>query len=127
MRRRLYICIPMFVAAAALLVYSLRDAEGFQRIWRYFAWANQTLSVFTLWAVTIWLVRERGRFSSLVPLLPALLMTAVCTSYICVEPKGGLGLGLQYAGPIAVGAAVVSLVWFALWKRKYEQTGRIRA
>ena len=59
--------------------------------------------------------------------LAFLLMTAVCTSYICVEPKGGLGLGLQYAGPIAVGAAVVGLVWFALWKRKYEQTGRIRA
>ena len=51
-------------------------------------------------------------------LLPALLMTAVCTSYICVEPKGGLNMGLQYAYPIAVGAALVALVWFIVWKRK---------
>lgn len=27
MRRRLYICIPMFVAAIGLLLYSLRDAN----------------------------------------------------------------------------------------------------
>ncbi len=53
MRRRLYICIPMFVVAIGLLLYSLRDANGFNMIWRYFAWANQTLAVFTLWAITV--------------------------------------------------------------------------
>ena len=52
MRRRLYICIPMFLVAISLLLYSLRDKDGFDMIWRYFAWANQTLSVFTLWAIT---------------------------------------------------------------------------
>ena len=55
MRRRLYICIPMFVLAIGLLLYSLRDANGFNMIWRYFAWANQTLAVFTLWAITVFL------------------------------------------------------------------------
>lgn len=52
-RRRLYICIPMFLAAIALLLYSMEDAAGFDMIWRYFAWSNQTLSVFTLWAITV--------------------------------------------------------------------------
>ena len=56
MRRRLYICIPMFAVAIGLLLYSLRDADGFNMIWRYFAWANQTLAVFTLWAITVYLV-----------------------------------------------------------------------
>ena len=103
----------------------MRDADGFQLIWRYFAWANQTLSVFTLWAVTVWLARERRGLSFLVTLLPALLMTAVCTSYICVEPKGGLDLGLQYACPIAVGAALVALLWFGIWKKKAGRITRI--
>ena len=116
-RRRLYICVPMFITATALLIYSLRDADGFQIIWRYFAWANQTLSVFTLWAVTVWLVRERARFSFCLTLFPALFMTAVCTSYICVAPEG-LGLGTQYAGPIAAGVAIVAFAWFAVWKAK---------
>ena len=63
MRRRLYICIPMFLVAISLLLYSLRDKDGFDMIWRYFAWANQTLSVFTLWAITVYLVREKkGRY-----------------------------------------------------------------
>ena len=35
MRRRLYICIPMFAVAIGLLLYSLRDADGFNKIWRY--------------------------------------------------------------------------------------------
>lgn len=52
-KRRLVICIPLFVVASALLIYSLRDADGFQVIWRYFAWANQTLAVFTLWTITV--------------------------------------------------------------------------
>lgn len=122
-RSRLYICIPMFVVATALLIYSLRDADGFQIIWRYFAWANQTLSVFTLWAVTVWLVRERARFRFCITLLPALFMTAVCTSYICVAPEG-LNLGLQNAGLIAMGVAIVAFVWFNIWKAKYEKLRR---
>ena len=121
-RRRLYICVPMFMAATALLIYSLRDADGFQVIWRYFAWANQTLSVFTLWAVTVWLARERARFSFCITLLPALFMTAVCASYICVAPEG-LGLGTQYAGLIAVCAAVVAFIWFVVWKSRERTKG----
>lgn len=112
--KRLYICVPMFVAAFGLLLYSLRDADGFQVIWRYFAWANQTLSVFTLWAITVWLVRTREGKSFLVTCIPALFMTAVCTSYICVAPEG-LGLGTSYVWPIAVGAAVVACIWFVTW------------
>ena len=53
MRRRLYICIPMFLAAIGLLLYSLRDKDGFDMIWRYFAWANQTFGL----SQCIWCVR----------------------------------------------------------------------
>lgn len=49
----------MFLAAIGLLLYSLRDAEGFNMIWRYFAWVNQTLAVFTLWALTVFLTLAR--------------------------------------------------------------------
>lgn len=56
------------LAAIGLLLYSLRDKDGFDMIWRYFAWANQTLSVFTLWAITVYLVREKKPyFLTLIP------------------------------------------------------------
>ena len=47
-RRRLYIAVPLFIASSLLLWYNIADANGFNVIWRYFGWANQTLSVFML-------------------------------------------------------------------------------
>lgn len=116
-RKRLYICVPMFLAAIGLLLYSLRDAAGFDLIWRYFAWSNQTLSVFTLWAVTVYLVKaKRGRFFY-VTYVPAMFMTAVCTTYICVAPEG-IGLAPGLSPYIAVAALVVAGVWFGVWYSK---------
>lgn len=123
MRRRLYICIPMFLAAIGLLLYSLQDKEGFDMIWRYFAWTNQTLSVFTLWAITVYLVREKGGHYYNITALPALFMTAVCVSYICVAPEG-LGLGEGYAMGIAVTTALVASIWFGRWRSKESKRGR---
>ena len=117
MRRRLYICIPMFAAAAGLLLYSLRDADGFQIIWRYFAWANQTLSVFTLWAVTVWLVRTKPGWTFGVTGVPAVFMTVVCTTYICVASEG-LRMGTGAIVPVSLVALGVTVGWFILWYRK---------
>lgn len=112
-RRRLYICVPMFLLAIGLLLYSLKDAEGFNRIWRYFAWANQTLAVFTLWAVTVFLAGAGKNYW--VTLLPALFMTCVCSTYLCIAPEGlGLPHGLSYAlGLVCTGAGAL---WFIGWK-----------
>ena len=114
MRRRLYICIPMFLVAIGLLLYSLRDKEGFDMIWRYFAWTNQTLSVFTLWAITVYLVREKKGHYFYVTYFPAIFMTAVCTTYICIAPEG-FGLGPQMALTIAILSVVVAAFWFNIW------------
>ena len=123
MRRRLYICVPMFTAAIALLLYSLRDADGFNTIWRYFAWANQTLSVFTLWAITVYLALARKPYW--ITLLPALFMTCVCTTYICIAPEGfGCSHPLSYAiGSVAV---LVAVIWFFTWLRKQKATAMIK-
>ena len=106
MRRRLYICIPMFVAAIGLLLYSLRDANGFNMIWRYFAWANQTLAVFTLWAITVYLAVSKKPY--VITLIPALFMTSVCSTYICIAPEG-LGLSHAISYYIGVGLSLIHI------------------
>ena len=118
--KRLYICVPMFLAAIGLLLYSLKDADGFDRIWRYFAWSNQTLSVFTLWAVTVYLVRERKGHIYYITYIPAMFMTAVCTTYICVAPEG-LGISPSASLYIALVALVVAATWFAVWHGKWKR------
>ena len=113
--KRLLICIPLFIITMGVLIYSLSDADGFKIIWRYFAWCNQTLSVFTLWAITVFLVRSRKNFY--IALIPALLMTLVCSTYICIAPEGlSLPHGLSYV--IGGACALAGLIWFIVWYRK---------
>ena len=115
MGKRLLICVPLFLITIGVLVYSLKDVEGFKIIWRYFAWCNQTLSVFTLWAITVYLVRERKNYY--ITLLPALLMTLVCSTYICIAPEG-LSLPQPVAYSIGGVCVLIAMVWFITWYRK---------
>ena len=117
MRRRLYICIPMFVVAIGLLLYSLRDANGFNMIWRYFAWANQTLAVFTLWAITVFLAVSKKPY--IITLIPALFMTSVCSTYICIAPEG-LGLSHVISYSVGIACVVIAAVWFYVWLGKQK-------
>ncbi|MDO5321379.1 MAG: carbon starvation protein A [Bacteroidia bacterium] len=85
---RLYVSIPLFAGAALLLWFNIADENGFNIIWRYFGWMNQTLSCFTLWALTIWLTRHSKKPHFLVSLIPAAFMTSVCITYICIDRIG---------------------------------------
>lgn len=86
--KRLYISIPLFAGAALLLWFNIADENGFNIIWRYFGWMNQTLSCFTLWALTVWLTRHSKKPYYLTTLVPAAFMTSVCFTYICVDKIG---------------------------------------
>ena len=110
--RRLAISVPLFAAGLVLMQIN------FDVLWRYFAWCNQTLAVFTLWAATVYLVRE-GKHCW-VTLLPALFMTAVCSTYICIAPEGlTLAPWLSYGigGLCTVAAAAFFAIWFNKQKR----------
>ncbi len=116
---RLYICIPLFVVAFLALLWQIDNPDGFNTIWQYFGWANQTLSIFTLWTITTYLSQSHKPF--IITLIPALFMTAVCTSFIAVSPTA-LGLP-SFVGYIIGGAvAIIALVWFAAWRNKTQKT-----
>ena len=113
-RNRLFVCIPMFAGAIALLAWQMSDAKGFETIWGWFGWSNQTLAVFMLWAVTVYLVRHKKPF--VITLIPAFFMTAVCVSYLfCVKL---FKLDATVVWTLAAGSVVVALVWFVLWYKK---------
>ena len=113
--KRLAISIPLFVVVALMLWFNIANEDGFNVIWRYFGWANQTLAVFTLWALTVFLARERKGAYYLMTLLPACLMTAVSITYICIAQ---IGLNLPMGWNRWIGAAVIVLgaTLFFCWK-----------
>ena len=114
-KNRLYICVPLFAASFAMLVWQMENPDGFNTIWQYFGWANQTLSVFALWTITVYLVREKKPY--IITLVPALFMTCVCTTFFMVSKTA---LGLPYTVGYGVGATalVVAAVWFVVWLKK---------
>lgn len=119
--KRLMICLPLFIAAIALLLYSQKDKNGFDMIWRYFAWTNQTLAVFTLWTLTVYFVRVRKPY--LLTLIPALFMTAVCSTYIFVAPEGfrlSAGLSQLIGGCITM----LTLFSFLFWKYRWARNNQ---
>ena len=115
MRRRLYICVPLFAVTMGILVWQMENPDGFNVIWQYFGWANQTLSVFTLWTLTVYLVQRKKPF--IITLVPALLMTVVCSTFLLLSPMAlALSEPVAYTGSVII--LVVALVWFFAWYRK---------
>ncbi|MDE5821083.1 MAG: carbon starvation protein A [Paramuribaculum sp.] len=110
--KRLMVCLPLFVASFVLMLID------FNVLWRYFAWSNQTLAVFTLWAVTVYLARHGKAF--IVSLLPALFMTAVSVSYLLFAPRPeGFGLSISIAVAAGIVVATVFLALFLRWNSKF--------
>lgn len=97
--KRLIISLPLFVIAAVLMMVD------FAVLWRYFGWFNQTLSIFTLWAITVYLYRNNKCFY--ISLIPAVFMTSVCSTYILIAPEG-------FALPATLGYIVGAIITIVL-------------
>lgn len=100
--------LPIFALAWVVMMID------FEVLWRYFAWCNQTLAVFTLWALTVWLARERKCYW--ITLIPALFMTMVTITYILFA-REGLRLPYEISLGIAFVVTLVLTVLFARFKR----------
>ena len=100
--RRLAVSVPLFVIGFGL------TKIDFGVIWRYFAWSNQSLATIMLWAASMYLIRKRGFY--FLTTVPAIVMTAVCVTYILTAPEGfaldyGLSVGLGMSAALAALAA----------------------
>ena len=93
------ISLPIFALTWVVMMID------FEVLWRYFAWCNQTLATFTLWAITVWLTREHKCYW--ISLIPALFMTVVTVTYIFFAQEGfrlsyGISLGIAFVVTLLV-------------------------
>ena len=111
--KRLLVSLPIFAICFVVMMID------FNVLWRYFAWSNQTLAVFTLWAATVYLARRRKAY--VVTLLPAMFMTAVSISYLLFAPRPeGLGLDWFISITIAVAVSLALLILFMRSLRRLQ-------
>ena len=106
--KRLLVSVPIFVICFIIMLLP------YDALWRYFAWCNQVLAVFTLWTCTVWLAKNKRLY--IITLLPALFMTCVTVTYIFFAPEGFPGLTkamwgepIPYWFALTVGLAVSAL------------------
>lgn len=121
--KRLLVSIPIFVLCFVIMLLP------YDVVWRYFAWSNQVLSVFTLWAITIWLLDNKKNFY--VTLLPAMFMTAVTSTYIMYAPEGFslltqslFGFKIGYAFSVGFGIAM-SVLFLAMFLYRAKNKKRL--
>lgn len=115
--KRLVVSVPLFAVGIGIAFID------FDVIWRYFAWSNQALSVLTLWMITAWLMR-RGGFVTLLAMIPAIIMTYICTTFVFVSDQfvgmGSVDAAYIYGG--AVTAIVAGLLILKIRKINSNET-----
>lgn len=109
--QRLYIAIPIFCVAGVLLWFNIANEQGFNIIWRYFGWSNQTLACFALWAVTVYLANANKGYSWIITFIPACFLNAVSVSYIAIA-KIGFNLPASWSPWIGLVTFVLSAVTY---------------
>ncbi len=112
-RNRLLLAIPLFV-----LVIIIANLD-FSIIWRYFGWANQALSCFTLWALAV-LLKCRGRFHWVVS-LPAFFMTNVCICFLLCSPDCMIALPVAFSTIVSL---VISAALFTCFLCRCRPAGQ---
>ena len=118
-KNRLIITIPLLVIGGLLTWYAIVDDNGFQTIWRYFSWSNQTLAMIALWVSTAYLLKKgKYRFGSLITALPATFMSAVSVTYILAAQEGfRLSTAIAYPAGAAFAAILFIIYLVFLIKR----------
>lgn len=113
--KRFAICIPLFAVGYAI------TRMQFGVVWRYFAWTNQTLATIVLWTIVVWLCQRRA--NRWVALIPAVLMTYVCTSFVFVSDQF-LGMADRPTAYWLGGGATIFLTTLMLLKLRRDAKSR---
>ena len=121
-KRRLLISVPLFLCCIALLLWQVENPDGFNVIWQYFGWSNQTLSVFTLWAITVYLLQNGKPYYF--TLIPALFMTTVCATFLFVS-KQAFGMPERVGYLLGAVVLIVAIGWFHIYESKYKKNNKI--
>jgi len=88
-RNALTLALSLFAVAAVLLFWAKGNPTGFNIIWRYFSWANETTVVFVLAMIAVYM--QRNKMPYLMAVVPGTFYMYVVSAYI-LNAKIGLNI-----------------------------------
>ena len=121
--KRIMLAIPVFALAYLVLIWAKLDSNGFNTIWRYFGWSNQTLAVFALASILIWLMQHDKKKFLWIPLIPLMFYSFVTCSYI-FSAKIGFRLPMTIAYVIG-GVFTLIVAVAAIYRGNANNKGRL--
>lgn len=123
LKNRIMITVPLLFVGGLLTWFATVNDNGFQILWRYFSWSNQTLAMIALWVSTAYLIKKgRYRFGSLITALPAAFMTAVSITYILMAKEGfRLSQAISYIIGVTIAVILFGIYSYFLFTEKSDR------
>ena len=103
--KRLGLSAIIFVLVAVILVFAKSNPTGFNTLWRYFAWSNQTLSLFAFLGISVWMFENKKAKWVWIPLIPGAWYAFVTVTYIT-----NASIGFRQSWPVAYAVGVIAAV-----------------
>lgn len=109
-KNRLLLTVPLIAAGTYICTLD------YNIVWRYFSWANQTLAMISLWAISVYLRKEKKNYW--ITAIPAMFMSVVSITYFATAPEC-LGFLIKAISnsetmyyPIGIAIGIVSAICF---------------
>ena len=103
--KRLGLSAIIFVLVAVILVFAKSNPTGFNTLWRYFAWSNQTLSLFAFLGISVWMFENKKGNWVWIPLIPGAWYAFVTVTYIT-----NASIGFRQSWPVAYTVGIIAAV-----------------
>ncbi len=113
-KKRIALAVPVFALVYAILVWAKMDANGFNTLWKYFAWSNQMISLFALACVAAYLAINGKKQFMWVPLVPAAFYAFCTCAYIVQNPAQNKTGGLLPWSAAYVIAAIFTVCYLVV-------------
>ena len=107
--KRLAVSLVIFAVVAGLLIFSKINNDGVQVLWRYFAWANQTIAVFAFGMITMYMIKNKKPF--IMALIPGMFYMFIISSFIL---NAQIGFNLPWVISYSVAGALTAAYGAAL-------------
>ena len=121
--KRMGLAAVIFVLVAVILVFAKMNANGFNILWRYFAWSNQTLSLFAFLAISVWMFENGKAKFAWMPLIPGAWYAFVTITYIA---NAKIGFNIPWTGAYIIGVCAAAIyvgviIWYANKRRALKK------
>lgn len=103
-KNRLLVSLCIFVLVAVILVFAKTNADGFNVLWRYFAWANQTIAVFAFAMIAVYMMKHKQPY--IMALIPGMFYMFIISSYIL---NAKIGFNIPWIGSYIVAGILTAL------------------